>query len=240
MTGAGNVPGTPWRRMARERSQRLKSAAAFAPGLGVDETVAHQAAIYRRAPGDRVDAVVVKAVAYGAGPPAGMGPAQLDDGGLDLAVPSGAGRTGLETLGEAGQAAGRVAAQPAAVRPRRCAGPLRSRWPRRGLPSPPCIAVPPTPTPQARPASFGPWARTTTAKKVATGEWWTLPGRGASCRYRSQCRQVPEPRPRSVRQVPDPRCPLCTGPHKLSPPQSCGISVPTRPTPDERPSEEGR
>jgi hypothetical protein len=62
----------------------LVVAAALAPGLGSMRPCADQAAIDRRAARHGVDAVAPQLMADGAGAPAGMGPAQLEDGGLDL------------------------------------------------------------------------------------------------------------------------------------------------------------
>ncbi len=184
---------------------------ATAPLGRLDQPVADQGPVHRGAPRQRVDALPSQTVEDRARPPARMGPAQLDDGGLDLRWHLV--RTGLglgRAVGQTGQTMGRVAAQPVvhrlaghAVAPRHVdhGGPVEHFTDR---------LVTLLHQPQLHQHDDGllricgrgrPQRR---RRRAAAGG----PSAGGDCRAGTgaSVAQVPEPRPESVRQVPEPRC----------------------------------
>src|SRR5665647_3369816 len=88
--------------------------AALATALRIDQAMAHEAAVDRGARGQRSDLLTAEVVSDGARAPAGVGAAQFDDARLDLRrhlVRAGGRPRGV--VGESGDAAARIAAQPA-------------------------------------------------------------------------------------------------------------------------------
>ena len=142
-----------------------------APSLGGDQAVADQAPIDQRASRHRLDAAA-EVMADGARPPPRMRSAQLEDAGFDRRRHLMGTRLGLgAAVGQTSQAASRV-------------GPQQS-----------CTVWRATPFRRA-PSDLS--TRTSTAKKVATGGWWTLVSprtvvqvpEPVSPRYRSRVREV--------------------------------------------------